>query len=157
MVANATCERLGLTTKCLTRTQPVHVASGEHYHDSTHSCRAALKFSDAVTFTVTCLVLPVAADVILGNDWLRMHDATIKCKQDILSFCLDGRDHKIRGIKSHTTHKKNRMTTTAANVYAVPMTADMLENAIADGEVAECGFIKHDWHSGDSVQVAALS
>ncbi|PIA12580.1 hypothetical protein COEREDRAFT_12572, partial [Coemansia reversa NRRL 1564] len=70
IINSATCERLGLTTKRLTRTQPVHVASGEHYHDSTHSCRAALKFSDAVTFTVTCLVLPVAADVILGNDWL---------------------------------------------------------------------------------------
>ncbi|PIA12494.1 hypothetical protein COEREDRAFT_12718 [Coemansia reversa NRRL 1564] len=152
IINGATCERLGLTTKRLTRTQPVHVASGEHYHDSTHSCRAALKFSDAVTFTVTCLVLPVAADVILGNDWLRMHDATIKCKQDILSFCLDGRDHKIRRIKLHMTHEKNRMTTTTANVYTAPMTANMLENTIEQLVAANKKMSQIQAQSGNNAQ-----
>ncbi|KAJ2083269.1 hypothetical protein H4R24_000916 [Coemansia sp. RSA 988] len=143
---DATCKRLGLATSHLARTQPVHVASGEHIYDCTRFCEAVLDFSDKLTIATTCLVISVAADVISGNGWLRNPDATIYCKQDILAFTQNCQSRNIQGLKTRT-----------ATIDTTPMTIAMLESALENEDIAEYGLIKHDWYSSGPIQIAAMT
>ncbi|PIA12716.1 DNA/RNA polymerase [Coemansia reversa NRRL 1564] len=61
------------------------MASGQAYKAAEEYCSIAIEYTEA-TVNVSCLVLVITEDAIIGNDWLKHNAGVINCKSDIVEF-----------------------------------------------------------------------
>ncbi|KAJ2802148.1 hypothetical protein H4R20_003395 [Coemansia guatemalensis] len=88
------CERLRIRTEKLASPQPTRMASGQTYKAAEEYCNITIEYAEA-TVNVSCLVLAIAEDVIIGNDWLKHNAGVINCKSDIVEFGPRGKRQTI--------------------------------------------------------------
>ncbi|KAJ2821374.1 hypothetical protein GGI24_004235, partial [Coemansia furcata] len=124
------------------------------YRDCTQSCELCLSFPGQLDITLNALVLPIAEDIILGNNWLREHDGQIHCQRDTMTFMHDGKKHTIRGINSSVIAE----TVSAATLpVPPPIKLSAIRASYTAGEVEEIGCVKLIWPQDNVVQVSAIS
>lgn len=138
------CERLRIHTEKLASPQPTRMASGQTYKAAEEYCNITIEYVEA-TVNVSCLVLAIAEDVIIGNDWLKHNAGVINCKSDIVEFGPRGKRQIICGNNAPKLLDK-----------AKPLSIHGLELAQKNDEIDEWGWIRLNWPD-DGVKIAAIS
>ncbi|PIA13177.1 hypothetical protein COEREDRAFT_11726 [Coemansia reversa NRRL 1564] len=121
------CKRLRIRTEKLASPQPTRMASGQAYQAAEEYCSIAIEYTEA-TVNVLCLVLAIAEDVIIGNDWLKHNAGVINCKSDIVEFGPRGKRQIICGNNAPKSLDK-----------AKPLSIHGLELAQKNDEIDEWG------------------
>ncbi|KAJ2807551.1 hypothetical protein H4R20_001238 [Coemansia guatemalensis] len=120
------------------------MASGQTYKAAKEYCNIMIEYAE-VMVNVSCLVLVIAEDVIIGNDWLKHNAGVINCKSDIVEFRPRSKRQSICGNNAPKSLDK-----------AKPLSIHRLELAHKNDKIDKWGWICLEWPD-DGVKIAAIS